>query len=329
MAGSGDGARAADVGRCGFVGAAIALLAVSLLVSLGAASANAVVAKIGGHGYGITPIGISGEASPLARARATRAGAHAFDEPPFGGSELVNLEDGPVMHSVTTHVVYWDPPSAQFTNTTKGIVDGFFTDVAHDSGLPTNVFGVAAQYTDSVGHAAYSSTFGGALTDSNPYPASGDCTVPNEVDKGPYATCLFDEQLQEQLAEFIEERSLPTGPAQLYFVLLPHNVATCLNEVVEGKQVCSNNFYCAYHSYVDPGSPQEIIYADIPFSLLDSNFAKGCQSDGNGADPASERRQRHKQLGNPVRRRRIEVPKPRVHRGRHRSARELRNGVGR
>ncbi len=283
MAGSGDGASAAGMQRGGFVGAAIAVLAVSLLVSLGAGSAGAVVAKIGGQGYGITPVGTRNEASLLARAGATGSGAHAFDEPPFGGSQLVNLEGGPVMHSVTTHVVYWDPSQSEFTSTTTGIVDGFFTDVAHDSGLPTNVFGVAAQYTDSAGHAAYSSTFGGALTDSNPYPTSGNCTTPNEVDKGPYATCLFDEQLQHELAGFIEERTLPTGPTQLYFVLLPHNVATCLNETVEGKLVCSNNFYCAYHSYIDPGSPEEIIYADIPFSLLDSNFAKGCQSDGNGA----------------------------------------------
>ena len=32
------------------------------------------------------------------------------------------------MHSVTTHVIYWDP-NKEFTSTTKGIVDGFFANV--------------------------------------------------------------------------------------------------------------------------------------------------------------------------------------------------------
>jgi hypothetical protein len=254
------------------------------VLSAGAAPAGAVVAELGAHGYGVTPIDGSAEAS-LSRAyraqRAARSSAvRGFDEPPFGGSLLENVEDGPVMHSVTTHVIYWDPPTSQFTAESKAIISGFFTDLAHDSGQATNTWGVAAQYTDSTANAAYKSTFAGALVDSNAYPTSGNCTTPNEVDKGPYATCLFDEQIQEQLSTFIGAEGLPKGPSQLYFVMLPHNVASCLPEVVEGKQVCSNNFFCAYHSWVSPG-PNEIIYADIPFSLLDTSFAKGCQADGN------------------------------------------------
>ncbi|MEA2314285.1 MAG: hypothetical protein QOI03_977, partial [Solirubrobacteraceae bacterium] len=76
---------------------------------------------------------------------------------------------------------------------------------------------------------------------------------------------------------FVEAEKLPKGPSQLYFVLLPHKVVTCLE-----AGVCSNNFYCAYHSYIAPGTANEIIYADIPFSLLDSEWVKGCQADGNG-----------------------------------------------
>lgn len=257
-----------------------------LLLAVGATPADAVVAKIGGHGYGIAPMNSAAEESLVGAYRAqhsaaARGGAHAFDEAPFGGTQLFNAEDGPVMHSATTHVIFWDPPTSQFTATTKTIVGNFFTDVAHDSGLPTNVFPIAGQYTDSVGHAAYSSTFGGALVDTHAYPTTGNCTTPNEVDKGPpYTRCLFDKQLQEELTTVIAENGLPKGPTQLYFVLLPHNVATCLPEKFEGKQVCSNNFYCAYHSYISPGTANEIIYADIPFSLLDTSFAKGCQDDG-------------------------------------------------
>src|SRR5664280_1408146 len=54
---------------------------------------------------------------------------------------------------------------------------------------------------------------------------------------------------------------------------------------IEGEieQACSNNLFCAYHSYIEPGTANEIIYADIPFSLLDSGHAKDCQDDGRAA----------------------------------------------
>lgn len=260
------------------------LFVAALLSALVAASAGAVVAKLGGHGYGVAPINASGERALVTAHRRSspslRTGARPFDEPPFAGSPLENPAEDPVMHEVTTHVVYWDP-SGQFTSTTKGIVEGFLSHLANDSGLATNTFAIGGQYTDSTGNAAYSSTFGGAILDKHAYPTSGNCTVPNEVDKGPYTKCLFDSQLQGELATVIGEESLPKGSTQLYFVLLPHTVATCLPETIGGKQVCSNNFYCAYHSYISPGTANEIIYADIPFSLLDSSFAKGCQSDGN------------------------------------------------
>lgn len=267
--------------------AVVGLCSLVLALSLGASSAGAVVAKIRGHGYGVTPIAGANPASiaGMQHAQAPPASSPAgaprnFDGAPKGGGPLL-YEGGPVMHSDNTHVIYWDPNS-EFTATTKGIVGSFLTNVAHDSGLASNVFAVAGQYTDSTGNAAYNSTFGGALTDANAYPTSG-CAVPKTAfsDPGPYTECLFDEQLQQQLTTFIAEDKLPVGPTQLYFVLLPHKVATCLEEEEEGEQVCSNNFFCAYHSAIHPGTASEIVYADIPFSLLDSADAKGCQDDGN------------------------------------------------
>jgi hypothetical protein len=274
------------------------LCLLALLISLAAAAtpADAIVAKIGGHGYGITPINGAGEDELAARYEAEHAEglqigplAHRYDVGPSGGTQLFNAEDGPVMHSATTHVIYWDP-SKEFTTTTKGIVDGFFGNVAHDSGLPANVFAIAGQYTDSTGHAAYSSTSATPKTDTEKYP-TGECTAPNGffADPGPpYTECLLDEQLQAELSRFIAAEKLPVGPTQLYFLLLPHKVATCFEEEVEFEpgvfeQACSNNVFCAYHSYIEPGTANEIIYADIPFSLLDSGDAKGCQDDGHAS----------------------------------------------
>ena len=276
------------------VGVACCSFAGALLLAIGATPAGAVVAKIGGHGYGITPINAAAGANLAARYEAQhRAGlssgplAHRYDVGPSGGTPLFNAEGGPVMHSATMHVIYWDP-NKEFTSTTKGIIDGFFGDVAHDSGLPTNVFAIAGQYTDSSGHAAYNATSALPLTDSEKFPISG-CTAPFGGDPGPpYTECMVDEQLQEELSKFIAAKKLPVGPTQLYFLLLPHKVATCFEdeeEVEPGvfEQVCSSNFFCAYHSYIEPGTASEIIYANIPFSLLDSGDTKGCQDDGHAA----------------------------------------------
>jgi hypothetical protein len=270
--------------------ATVCALGVPIALAFSPAPAAAVVAELGGHGYGITlrhgvdPADLAQSYLAARKAPSSLAGARRFDEAPLGGTELENLEEGPVMHSATTHVVYWDP-TGQFTPTTKGIINGFFADVAGDSGLSTNVFAIAGQYTDATGNAAYSSTFAGALLDAHAYPTTGNCTFPARGDKGPFEKCLFDHQLREELTAFIAKEGLPRGPTQLYMLLLPHRVATCveqLAEVAKGvfEQVCSSNFFCAYHSFISPGSANEVIYADIPFSLLDTASAKACQSDG-------------------------------------------------
>jgi len=256
---------------------AAALCTCVATLALGAAPAGAIVATVGGHGYGVTPIrGVS----PSSIAGAYRApsslgvspapGVRPFDEAPNGGGALIN-NGGPVMKSNTTHVIYWDP-NGEFDAVAKGVVNKFFTDVAHDSGRATNVFAVDAQYG-----AGYSSTYAGEATDGDAYPSSGNCSVPGEADPGPpYTKCLYDSQLQSELSAYITAHSLPTGPTQLYFLLLPHKVVTCY---VAGE--CSNNVFCAYHSYIKPGEANEIIYADIPFSLLDEGAAKSCQYDGH------------------------------------------------
>jgi PKD repeat protein len=262
-------------------------------LAFGVSSAGAVVAKIGGHTYGVTPINGVNAAGLAGVKRAQRASGVTPTSPlPYDkGGQLVS-HGGPVMHSVTTHVIYWDP-SGSFTAKTKEIVHKFFTDVAHDSGLATNAFGVAGQYNDSSGHALYSSTFETEATDGNSYGAN-TCTIPNQGDKSAfYTNCISDEKLQTELSAYITKEGLPTGLTQQYIVLFPHKVVTCLpEETVEVEpgvfvkiHPCSNNFYCAYHSSieVEGGTANEdIIYSDIPFSLLDSEFAKDCQADGNG-----------------------------------------------
>ncbi len=261
--------------------ATLSALALAVLaLSVWAAPSGAVVANVGGHFYGLTPIrGVNTAALPSVQ-RALRASGRSATGPlPYDKAGQLTYHLGAVMHSVTTHVVYWDP-SGEFTVTTKSIVKKFFTDLAADSGLATNVMGVAGQYGDETGHALYSSTFGSEGTDATAYPASG-CSVPAGGDPGPpYTHCLTDAQLQTELSAYVAAHSLPKGPTQQYFVLFPHKVVTCFT----GSSECSNNVFCAYHSNVEAVPPNEIIYSDIPFSLLDSEFAKDCQADGHPAN---------------------------------------------
>jgi PKD repeat protein len=267
---------------CGLA-ALLALLGASLLVlAAGAAPAGAIVLKLHGRALGVTPVNNArGNAFARAHTRARR-----LDEAPGGGGALT-YHGGPVMHSSTTHVIYWDP-NEEFSATTKGIVDKYFTDTAHDSLLGTNVFAIEGQFTDKTGFAAYESTSTPSLADANSYPGDGCETPEFEADPGPYSKCLNDEQLREELQTFISAKGLPTGPTQFYALVLPHKVVTCFEEFGE---VCSNDIFCAYHSSIKPGTAGEILYADIPFSLLDTNelapgiaWAKGCQDDGHDED---------------------------------------------
>jgi PKD repeat protein len=263
----------AHLARCLGLTAAVAAALLGVLV---APAARAIVVQQGGRGYGVTPLRGVPATSIAGAYRAPAARVRPFDGAPEGGGPLL-YRGGPVMHHVTTHIIYWDP-TKQFTTVTKTIFAGFFNAVAADSGKASNVFAVAGQYTDHTANAAYSSTFGGEATDEDAYPASG-CTVPSGafIDKGPpYTHCLLDSQLQTELAGYIATHELPTGSAQQYFLLLPHTVVTCLK-----TEECSNNVFCAYHSAINPGTGGEIIYSDIPFSLLDSANAKGCQDDGH------------------------------------------------
>ncbi len=130
-----------------------------------------------------------------------------------------------------------------------------------------NTDSVLTQYKDSAGEFAnYDSHFGGALLDTNPYPANG-CTQAT--------VCLTDQQLTAQLVSFIEQHKLPTGLAHEYFILTPPGVETCTEQ--KGK-TCSEGSkhpsYCAYHSYVNAPSGV-VIYADNPYvNGLNCDFAE-------------------------------------------------------
>jgi PKD repeat protein len=234
-----------------------------------AVSAGAVVVTgLGGARFGIEPLTST---APSQSAGLLSASSGVFNLPIDTG--LVVYHGGPVVHGLQTYAIFWDPKGV-FQASTESLVSRYLSDVAHDSGATTNVFSVAGQYTDSQGGASYAQTFGGAFIDTTPYPTTGNCsqTTPTA------STCLYDSQEASELQSFIASHNLPSGLGVLYFVLTPDTTVTCMDD----SDSCSNNAFCSYHSYAGSGA-QTVLYAAIPFTLLDSaGDAKSCQDDGYG-----------------------------------------------
>jgi PKD repeat protein len=160
---------------------------------------------------------------------------------------------GAVMHSNRTHAIYWEPSGFSTTATYKSLINGYLGDVAADSAKHSNVYASDVQYTDGSGNAAYSSSSGGAVVATDPYPASG-CTDPGTT------VCLTDTQIQAEVNKVVTDNGLPRGLGDLYVVMTPQGVGSCFDS---GSTSCAYTDYCAYHSNFGTGLG-ETLYSNQP-----------------------------------------------------------------
>jgi hypothetical protein len=189
-----------------------------------------------------------------------------------GGSNLV-YHNGPVMRTNTTYAIYWVPSGFSVSAGYQSLINGFLGNVAADSGKTSNVYWSDAQYRDTTGSIAYSSTFGGAWTDTAAFPASG-CSDSYT------AVCLSDAQLQAEVKHAIAVNGWPNGgPTNLFFVFTPRNVGSC------SGSSCAFSYFCAYHSWIGSGS-SAIMYANQPYAAFVPN-ACGTPQSPNGDDADS------------------------------------------
>ena len=197
---------------------------------------------------------------------------------PNGTNGNLTWHGGPVMHSTNVYSIYWAPAGYGYESGYGGSIDNYFRNVAADSGKPTNVYAVMAQYSDGAGPALYASSFSTSLTDTSPYPANG-------CDDSPYTSvCITDGQLQAELQSFIAANALPTGMSTAYFVFLPIDVGTCFDST---SSECSYRQFCAYHGWIGTGAPGTVIYANMPYADQPSAGAKcdiESSPNGNQAD---------------------------------------------
>lgn len=233
------------------LGAALALAVLSL-----PASASALLVQVEGRA-------LSYEAAPSSSP--TKASANA--KKPSNGKENgakgksgqnLTYHGGPVMTSNTNYAVYWDPAGGpEYPTGYEAGLNRYFEDVAHDSGSLTTIDSVLTQYKQYESEpAAYDSHFGGALIDTDPYPASGCKSA---------TICLTDEQLRNELRSYISSRGLPADLFHAYFLLTPPGVESCWEAAGHKcSDGASHATYCAYHSYFTLGSGV-VIYAHNPY----------------------------------------------------------------
>lgn len=260
------------------LGLAIAMAAVALSAAISAAAVTAATATAtattttpdtAGHRIGGLLPDIPSRHTPPRRYAIRAANV------PYGG--------GPVLHSNRTHVIFWEPSGSglSFDPGYEALIERFLGQVAADSHLTTNVYGLSGQYRDASGPAAYNSTYGGAVVDTAPLPPK-ECQEPST---GPgWSDCVTDSQLQQQLEQVVVADHLPRGGNDIYFLVTPNGLGSCIDSTSSSCALGgSQSGYCGYHSQTQDG----LLYAVIPYNAIPGH----CQSDNprpndSTADPA-------------------------------------------
>ena len=210
-----------------------------------------------------------------------------------GASIPLTYHGGQVMgQGVTVHTIFWAPAGYSYEGspgpgipTYKGMIQQFFTDVAHDSGAPgtctnteCNAFTTLAQFGQgtSVGNVSpgsYSLSYSAAtdsIDDTDAYPAAtAQCASP-----GGATTCITDGQLQTEIDHVIQTTpGTPRGLTNLWFVFLPPGVDECIT-----AGGCGTNSFAGYHSVTDVAGHGVAIYALAIDPIIEGPI-------GHGADP--------------------------------------------
>ncbi len=188
--------------------------------------------------------------------------------PPTGcGSGKLLYHGGPTMTTNKVYTVFWVPSGQTVDGGYVSTINQFFQDVAHDSGLPTNVYASDTQYSGI----QYASTYGGTYTDTAAFPPNG-CTK-----YGGASVCLSDAQLQSELSKVISLQGWTKNSSNMFFIFTPKNVESC------SQGSCAFLNYCAYHGLGSGG----MIYANMPYgvnSFYPGNCDVGQYPNGDDAD---------------------------------------------
>lgn len=254
------------------------------LLGIGSASGADPIAK---RVAGVIPVfGKQARSGPAA------AGCHGPNA--LAGCGLLAYHGGPVMHSSTVYTIFWLPTGytswdggQPFSTNYQSLVNRYFQDLHADSGKYTNVNGVAIQYCDGAAflatncngvpganHITTNVTLGGSVVATNAFPSSG-CDDP----LGNPAPCLTDAQLVTQINSVITAQGWTKSATHMFFIYTPRGTTSCVDGV---SDICSYNFYCAYHSNQGTGGGA-LIYANMAYPVQ-QDFDL-CEDEANAQHP--------------------------------------------
>jgi hypothetical protein len=171
--------------------------------------------------------------------------------------DLIN-HGGPVMLSVQSHTIYWDPTHAIPASYVSGI-NAFLTDFGSGA-----FYDSVLQYPGSNGTPQHAVSMVGTTVDTTPYPASRP---------GTQLEPLTDSDIQAAVLRAITANPSwgPPGMTRAYHVLLPKGVYV----EIEGFESFVD--FCAYHNdFVSESNP--VIYSTLPYAGTDPN---GCGVGGS------------------------------------------------
>ncbi|HTD51022.1 MAG TPA: PKD domain-containing protein [Acidimicrobiia bacterium] len=204
--------------------------------------------------------------------------------------DQLTYHGGPVLHSSAVSAMFWVPNGYTFPHGYAQTVRQYFTDVAHDSFLPTNVFSVDTQYYNVANgvkrFASYSVVDRGSTVDPHAYPKSGCPNYVLDSKAGSKSTaCLTDSQVQHEIRSVIAAHHLPTGTGNEYFLFTPPGVATCKSPDVTAPRDCfdpmQRDGYCAYHSHL---SGTAVLFVVLPYEAPTGVCWSGQSPNGGAAD---------------------------------------------
>lgn len=170
------------------------------------------------------------------------------------------------------YAIYWGNNFSYNGSTTyQSIINGYFGNVAADSGKSSNVYYSDTQYSQSGGlYAQYSQTSAGTWSDTSTPAAGCNSTA------GGSTTCVTDAQIQAEVQKAIAAN--PGWPASgmnaEYFVFLANGWSTC------SGSSCFVSQFCAYHSHLDI-SGQHVLYANMPFTGYQLGSCSGASGSPN------------------------------------------------
>ncbi len=271
------------VGRSGWLGAVVVVVVVVVVVCGLAVPVSAVSgAPSGGSVVVAGRSRVLGAAGPVESASVVRPSAVV----------PVTYHGGPVLHSSGVFAIFWVPGGYALPAGYESTVLQFFTDVAHDSFLGSNVFGVDTQYYDVTGgvkrFVSYSVVDRGSNVDTEAFPKSG-CSNYTLSSGSKSRVCLTDTQVRREIRSVISAHHLPTGLGDDYFVFTPPGVATCETSAsaFAATHNCfdpiQQNGYCSYHSYFGSGG-QTVLYAPFGYEAPTSLCSSGESPNGSVAD---------------------------------------------